>query len=137
MDASLISLLTTALTVLLNYEGLTLMSRSMEKLARYGRRRFLILMFGLLLVQFSSVLVFALGFMILDLLELGKALNGTGILLDFLYLSASSYSTVGFGDVVPGGGSRLLASVEAIVGFMMITWSASLTFIEMQRHWKR
>jgi hypothetical protein len=55
---------------------------------------------------------------------------------DFVYFSAMTYSTVGFGDAVPVGPIRFLAGMEALTGFVMITWSASYTFLEMQRDWR-
>ena len=129
------TLVCTLLTVLIHFEVMKLMTRKMEKMARYGRRRFLILIFALLLAQFIGITVFALGYMALAAQGIGEVLHADQTLLNYLYLSVSAYSTVGFGDVAPDGGARLMAGVEAVVGFMMITWSASLTFIEMQRHW--
>jgi hypothetical protein len=55
---------------------------------------------------------------------------------DFVYFSAVTYATVGFGDVVPIGAIRFLAGMESLTGFVMITWSASYTFLEMQRDWR-
>ena len=48
-----------------------------------------------------------------------------------------SYTTVGFGDVSPVGSIRLLAGTCALTGFVMITWSASFLFLEMERFWRR
>jgi hypothetical protein len=31
---------------------------------------------------------------------------------------------------------RLLAGIEALVGLLMISWSASFTFLEMHRDWR-
>jgi hypothetical protein len=42
-----------------------------------------------------------------------------------LYLSTVTYSTVGYGDVVPAHGWRLLAALEGVAGFMMIGWSTA------------
>ncbi|WEJ56888.1 ion channel [Devosia sp. FJ2-5-3] len=42
-----------------------------------------------------------------------------------LYLSTVTYSTVGYGDVVPARGWRLLAALEGVAGFMMIGWSTA------------
>jgi hypothetical protein len=48
-----------------------------------------------------------------------------------------TYTTVGYGDFVPTGAIRFLCGVEALAGFVLITWSASFMFIEMQRYWGR
>ncbi len=58
-------------------------------------------------------------------------------LLDAVYLATMSYTTVGFGDVSPVGPIRLLAGTSALTGFVMITWSASFLFLEMERFWRR
>lgn len=55
--------------------------------------------------------------------------------LDCVYFSAAAYSTVGWGDLTPSGDVRFLAGTEALVGFMMITWSASFSFLNMSRVW--
>ncbi len=54
-----------------------------------------------------------------------------------LYLSTVSYSTVGFGEIVPFGALRMLHSIEGLVGLTLITWSASYTYLEMERDWRR
>lgn len=56
--------------------------------------------------------------------------------LDAWYFSACTYTTVGYGDLRPRGDLRLLAGVEALVGFLMITWSASFSFYIMNRAWR-
>jgi hypothetical protein len=41
------------------------------------------------------------------------------------------------GEIVPVGPIRFLTGMEAVGGLLLITWSASFTFIEMQRYWGR
>ncbi|MBZ9846873.1 two pore domain potassium channel family protein [Mesorhizobium sp. CA14] len=51
-----------------------------------------------------------------------------GILSDFetaLYFSTITFSTVGYGDVVPAHGWRVLAALEGINGFLLIGWSTA------------
>ncbi|MEM8783565.1 MAG: potassium channel family protein [Planctomycetota bacterium] len=54
---------------------------------------------------------------------------------DVWYFSACVYTTVGFGDIVPTGPGRFFTGIEALVGLLMITWSASFTFLVMQHAW--
>jgi hypothetical protein len=42
---------------------------------------------------------------------------------------------VGYGDFVAQGYVRYLTGVEALTGLILITWSASFLFIEMQKYW--
>ena len=44
------------------------------------------------------------------------------------YYSATSYSTVGYGDVIPPGNWRILGSVEAVTGVLMFGWSTGVLF---------
>jgi hypothetical protein len=57
-------------------------------------------------------------------------------LVECVYLSAVTFSTVGFGDVAPVGAIRFLSGTEALTGFVLITWSASFTYLEMERFWR-
>jgi hypothetical protein len=52
-----------------------------------------------------------------------------------LYFSAETYTSLGFGDVTPTGPVRLLAGVEALNGLLLIGWTASFTYISMERFW--
>lgn len=42
-----------------------------------------------------------------------------------LYFSASSFSTLGFGDVVLGADWRMLSAVEGVTGLILIGWSSA------------
>ena len=59
----------------------------------------------------------------------------SGSIADYLYFSFAAFTTVGFGDIVPLGPLRLLAGMEALTGFVLITWTASYLYIEMSRTW--
>ena len=61
--------------------------------------------------------------------------NFDGSLNDCFYFSVSTYTTVGYGDIAPFGHVRFLAGLEALTGLVLITWTASFLFIEMQKFW--
>jgi voltage-gated potassium channel Kch len=51
-----------------------------------------------------------------------------GAVADFptaLYFSTITFSTVGYGDVVPEHSWRLLAALEGVDGFLLIGWSTA------------
>jgi hypothetical protein len=94
----------------------------------------------LMVTHVLQVGVFAVGIELLYLWhgdELGEL---TGAFerdaLSLWYFSASVFTTVGFGDITPVGPIRILVGLEAIAGLVLITWSASFTFLGMQRTWK-
>ena len=45
------------------------------------------------------------------------------------------YTSVGFGDILPQGHLRLIAGVEGLAGLLMIGWSASFTYLMMEKLW--
>ena len=47
-----------------------------------------------------------------------------------------TFSTVGFGDIAPVGPIRFTSATEALCGFVLITWSASFTYLEMEKFWR-
>ena len=53
--------------------------------------------------------------------------------LTYLYFSATTYSSLGFGDLYPSGPLRLLVAVEAINGLLLIGWSVTYTYVVTQR----
>ncbi|MCP4355044.1 MAG: two pore domain potassium channel family protein [Proteobacteria bacterium] len=58
----------------------------------------------------------------------------TFTIYDYFYYSLTVYTSLGFGDITPTGGLRILSGLETMNGLMMITWSASYTYIVMTRH---
>ena len=56
-------------------------------------------------------------------------------LMACIYFSAETYTSLGFGDLTPVGPIRLLAALEALNGLLLIGWSASFTYISMEKFW--
>ncbi len=58
------------------------------------------------------------------------------VLPDFksaLYYSLTSYTTVGYGDVLPATSWRLLGPIEAAVGVLMLGWSTAIVVAAVER----
>lgn len=132
------AVLVVSFCVALHYEALNACNRYLPMLSHRRRRRVLILIFVVLFTHVAEIWLFGLGYFVLVQRFGIGALSGLNALdvPDFVYFSAMTYSTVGFGDVVPTGAIRFMAGLEALTGFVMITWSASYTFLEMQRDWR-
>jgi hypothetical protein len=103
------------------------------------RRKVLFGIFGILVLHILEIWLFGISYWALLLWpETGSmASTTTAGFLDSIYLSAMTYTTVGFGDLAPLGPVRFLSGTEALTGFVMITWSASFTYLEMERFWRR
>lgn len=126
------------LAVTLHYEALTLLSRKLARLARKPRRRILLLIFFNLILHVIQIWLFAVVYWILLLNPTFGHFVGTETItfFDHVYFSAVVFTTLGFGDIIPIGYIRFLVGTEALAGLVLITWSASFTFVEMQRYWK-
>lgn len=57
-----------------------------------------------------------------------------------MYFSLTSYTTIGYGDIVLGPGWRVLAGVEGLTGILLIGWSTAFVFAivnRMYEHWRQ
>jgi hypothetical protein len=126
-----------ALCVLVHYEGLIF---TCARLARHGGHHRVKVLYGIaavLLLHISEIWVFGVTYWLLLMWpETGEVAGQVTGLLDAVYLSAMTFSTVGYGDIAPVGPIRFLAGTEGITGLVLITWSASFTYLEMNRYWR-
>ncbi|MBK7353303.1 MAG: two pore domain potassium channel family protein [Nitrosomonas sp.] len=125
-----------SLCVILHYEALRWLGSTLGAHV-HKRIGVLLTMFGLLIAHILEIWIFAIGYILVQHgIELGHI---QGIeqsnLIDFVYYSSVVYTTVGFGDLVPVGAIRMLTAAEGLTGLALITWSASFTFMAMQRFW--
>ncbi len=135
------------LAVVLHYEIIAALNRHVNRYVnrqtrgadrhRPGRRTLLFVMFALLLAHVAEIWLFAGGYFLLDVAgDFGDVLGYDEFsFLDYVYFSAATYTTVGWGDLAAIGPIRFLAGTEALTGFMLITWSASFTYLVMARTW--
>jgi hypothetical protein len=130
--------------VLVHYEGLSLLSQWLaQRRDHHPRRKVLYGIFGVLSLHIAEIWIFGLTVWGLLLFPNTGSVTGSlsggasGNLLDAVYLSANTYTTVGFGDVAPVGPIRFIGGTMALTGLVLITWSASFTFLEMGRFWRK
>lgn len=128
----------TALAVLIHYQCLSWLTRLIPVLSLPHRFRIVVGVFGTLLAHLVEVWVFGVAFYWMNASTEWGHLGGnfSGSLLDCVYFSLTTFTTVGFGDIEPFGYIRFLAGIEALTGLLLITWSASFLFLEMQRFWR-
>nr|MBV6631296.1 two pore domain potassium channel family protein [Oceanococcus sp. HetDA_MAG_MS8] len=102
------------------------------------RTRVLVVMITLVLLHVVEIWIFGVGIYAVNWMPSLGLIHGVERLelLDAVYLSATTYTTLGFGDLVPHGPIRFLVGTEALAGLLLITWSASFTYLEMQRDWR-
>jgi hypothetical protein len=123
------------LAVGIHYEMLSLISNGIRRLSPGHRFRVAIAVLGALGAHFVEVILFAFGWKLL--LSAGAAHLSVKepSFVEVLYFSASTYTSLGYGDIVPLGDSGLLAGSEALTGLVLIAWTASFTYFEMRAFW--
>lgn len=143
-DANLLVVFATALAVgavvLVHYEGLSVLSGWLAKRREQrSRRKVLYGIYSVLALHILEIWIFGVTvWLLLKYPETGLVAGAHPLsLFDGVYLSAMTYTTVGFGDVAPIGPIRFLAGTMSLTGFVMITWSASFTYLEMERFWRK
>ena len=129
--AYLIAILMSAICVGIHYGTLRFLSSRPVHHHRHGVPA---IMAGLIMVHFVEIGLFAGVFASISGTAFGSV-NGADTFLDHMYFSASAYTTLGIGDLVPVGALRAVTAAEAIAGLIFIAWSASFAFIQMQRGW--
>ena len=134
-----VTLFAAMVCVLLHYEALLRLTFISEAMRIRPRKRIVISIVGALIAHVVEVWVFSFCFYgLLKTGAHGKLLgNFSGSLSDCAYFSFSTYTSLGFGDITPTGPLRFLAGMEALTGLVLIAWTASYMFVQMQRHWDK
>jgi hypothetical protein len=125
------------ITILVLYETLRLTSEHLAELPVPPRWRIVAVVLAAFTGHTVAVWIYAGAYWLLVLrLGLG-AFAGVPIesFEDCLFVSVVAYSSLGYGDHAPVGHARLLTGVEALNGLLLIGWSASFTYLAMERYW--
>lgn len=135
-STTLITVFLVIVVVLLHYEALLHSSRLAERMTIPPRSRILVVIAAAILAHLGEVALFAVGYAGMEHAGLGGIVGELGDgAVGYLYFSLTTYTTLGVGDLAPVGAMRVPAGVEALIGLVLITWTASFTFIAMQRFW--
>lgn len=128
-------------TIGLHYELMKVVSDSMVPwaLKRFHDRRAMMLMIVMLMFgHIVEIWIFAFAMMgVLAAAPDWGSLTGSfnGSLHAFVYFSAVTYTSLGYGDIAPQGVMRSIAVSESLVGLLMLAWSASFTYLKMEQIW--
>jgi len=125
------------ITVLIHYEFLFRITTLMPKMKIKHRYRIVVGVFSALLAHAIEIWVFALTYFFMHKSDQWGSLSGnfSGGLMDCAYFSFTSFTTLGIGDITPHGDIRYLTGMESLTGLVLITWTASFLYFEMQRYW--
>lgn len=120
----------TVLTHVLGLMVITAMASNLrESLRLHGMHYRIAIMIALVLGLFgvvtAEIWIWAFSYVLLGV---------TSNFEESLYLSTVTFSTVGYGDVVPARPWRMLAALEGVTGFLMIGWSTAFLVAAGMRH---
>ena len=126
-----------ALAVIIHYEFLFQLSSRLPKLQMPHRFRVVLGVFGAMVAHAVEIWLFAFCYYFMHHAEGWGHLEGNfnGSLMDCSYFSFTTFTTLGFGDISPIGDLRHLTGIESLTGLVLITWTASFLYYEMQRDW--
>ncbi|HSD82676.1 MAG TPA: potassium channel family protein [Anaerolineae bacterium] len=135
--ATILAALLVILSTFTHYEVLRMLSAYVPRIRIRPRARLLVILFGTFSGHLLEIGYYALAYFYLkDHFDLG---NFGGKFADnfpsYLYFSAETYTTIGLGDIYPLGPLRLITGIEALNGLLLIGWSASFTYLAMQKFW--
>lgn len=127
-----------AFVVIIHYEFLFQLSSILPRLKLVHHRFKVVLsVFGVLVAHATEIWLFAFCYYFMHHAEGWGHLEGNfdGSLMDCSYFSFTTFTTLGFGDIEPIGELRYLTGIESLAGLVLITWTASFLYYEMQRNW--
>ena len=128
-----------ALAVLIHYEFLYRITTYIPKMKIKHRFRIVFGVFGALLAHTIEIWIFSVAYYYLPQIEGWGTITGEfdGSFMDCVYFSYTTFTTLGVGDIQPHGLIRHLVGIESLAGLLLITWTASFLYFEMQRYWDR
>ena len=123
-------------TVLFHYEGLFRLSQGVDAFAAGQRTRLVLIMFGVIILHLVEITLYGVAYWYGDVIvDIGDFAGRAITFKDYLYFSAETYTTLGLGDIYPVGDLRVIASIESLNGLLLLGWSASFTYLAMQKYW--
>ena len=93
----------------------------------------------MLLVHIVEINIFAITLYVgHSWFDLGQLTNvATQHFASYSYYSATSYTSLGLGDIAPTGSLRLITGIETLTGLIMIAWTGSLMIFAINKDWQR
>jgi len=119
------------------YECLCVISRTVARASTRPRIFTLLMITGIFVAHVLAITIYASAYWFLVKYAGITALAGhvQDYSLVYFYFSATTYTSLGVGDIFPVGALRMLTAIEALNGLILITWSAAFTYFGVQRMW--
>lgn len=126
IEATIVALALLAATTSFHYEGLrALLHRFYGR--HISRRGVVRVLMTLVALHGAEVGLYAAAYAFAsEALGMGRVVGiGPHGFFEFCYFAAETYSTLGYGDLVPSGALRVIASIEALNGVLLLTLSGA------------
>ena len=134
-----VTIFAVCLCVAIHYQALVQLTRLAPRTLSGRRGGVLIGVLGAMLAHVAEIGVFATAYGLLISSGRYGGLRGQEgeAVGECFYFSFVSFTTLGFGDLTPFGPIRWLTAAEALTGLVLVTWTASFLFLQMQHSWKQ
>jgi len=140
-----LSALLIALTSLITYEILGFVWNKLPRLRLPPQMHILIMLGPIFIAHIVNIWVYAVIYFVAEnYTNLGFLMGHIGApaltyesFIERLYFSASTYASLGLGDIAPQQHLRMLAAAEVLNGLVMIGWTVSFTYLAMEKSWLR
>lgn len=140
---SSLSVLVIAITSLITYEILRHVWNALPHIHISPRLRVLLIIVPIFATHIISIWIYGgVYFLVENFTRFGHLTGSIApaaltyeSFIERLYFSASTYASLGLGDIVPTEDLRMLVSAEVLNGLVMIGWTVSFTYLTMEKFW--
>lgn len=140
---SALSALIIAITSLITYEILGVVWNVLPRMTVSRRLRVLLIVVPIFAAHIISIWIYAGVYFLAENFTAFGHLTGSiapaalsyESFIERLYFSASTYASLGLGDIAPEKDLRMLAAAEVLNGLVMIGWTISFTYLTMEKFW--
>ncbi len=132
------AIFTVILVVVIHYEVLAFLNAFVPRIVRHHRSRIIFIILGAIAGHIIEIWVFAISvFLLVEKGGYGSIRGEHGGMLDYVYFTAATYTTLGYGDLIPMGDMRFFTAMIVLTGFVCLTWTASFAYLQMEKYWGR
>lgn len=94
-------------------------------------------LFLAVIAHLLEIMIFAIAWQVMLSMSLITFSINSPTFIDLIYFSGTTYTTVGYGDILVTGNGRIVTVIEGVMGLVLIAWTASFTYYEMNRKWAK
>ncbi|MEZ5690225.1 MAG: ion channel [Rickettsiales bacterium] len=140
---SLLSVLIILTTSFINYKILSAVWKFLPHLHVMPRFKSFLIIIPIFSSHIINIWLYAIVYLLIESFTDFGTLTGNIDIAAFnyesfierVYFSASTYTSLGLGDIRPTKELRMITSAEVLNGLVMIGWTVSFTYLAMEKTW--